>query len=141
MSGILSANPAVRKREEDLRVQARLKVIDAKVGQLLAEVGASPSSPPDFTDEDVSEVGRWLVEGRVRLPSHVRITVTTTVEDVRHALFNTTAQLIQHEVDQVCTKLLRPLTVLEALNKGLLRRVPDGWGWSEAAYERLSNAR
>jgi hypothetical protein len=141
MSGILSASMTVRRREEAFLVRARMDRIDAQLGQLLAEVGASPSSPPAFTDADVEEVGRILVEGRIKLPTHARLTVTTTIEEVRHKLFNTTTEVITHTADQLHTHLLRPMTVLEALEAGLIRRIPAGWVWSEAAYERLSNAR
>jgi hypothetical protein len=135
---ILSSSPTVIRREEALLRRARIQRIDAQLDHLLAEVGASPSSPPAFSDEDAAEVGRLLVEGRIKLPTHARLTVITTVEDVRHKLFNTTTQLITHEADQLHTRLLRPLTVLEALDKGLIRRVPSGWVWSEVAYERLA---
>jgi hypothetical protein len=144
MSGILSANMTVRRKEEALRIQARLERIDAQLERALVmakEVGASPSSPPAFTDADVEEVGRILVEGRIKLPTHARLTVTTTIEEVRHKLFNTTTEVITHTADQLHTRLLRPMTVLEALEAGLIRRIPSGWVWSEAAYERLSNAR
>jgi hypothetical protein len=89
-------------------------------------------------------VGKLLVEGRLRLPVHARLTVTTTVEEVRHKLFNTTTDVITHEADQIHTKLLRPLTVLECLEAGLIRRIPGGlgaaplWAWSEVAYERMA---
>src|ERR1700722_13788481 len=138
MSGILSANMAVRRREENLRAQARLKVIDEKVSQLLAESFGRAQAPPAFSDDDVAEVGRLLVEGRIKLPTHARLTVVTTVEDVRHKLFNTTTEVLTHTADQLHTKLLRPLTVLEALEGGLIRRIECGWVWSEVAYERLA---
>jgi hypothetical protein len=138
---VLSSNPTVIRREERILTQARMDRIDAQLSQLLAEVGASPSSPPAFTNEDVTEVGRLLVEGRIKLPTHARLTVITEVEEVRHKLFNTTAEVYTHTADQLHTRLLRPMTVLEALEAGLIRRIPSGWVWSEAAYERLSNAR
>jgi hypothetical protein len=64
--------------------------------------------------------------------------VTTTVETVRSKIFNTTSDVITHEADQLHTKLLRPMTVLQALEAGLIRRVERGWMWSEAVYERLA---
>jgi hypothetical protein len=93
-----------------------------------------------FSPAEIAEVGRLLVEGRIKLPTHARLTVTTTVEDLRHKLFNTSTEVITHTADQLHTKLLRPFTVLEALEAGLIRRLPSGWVWSEAAYERLASA-
>jgi hypothetical protein len=136
MSGILSANPAVRRREEDLRVQARMKVIDAKLGQLLAEVGASPSSPPAFTDADIEEVGKLLVEGRLRLPSHVRITVTTEVEEIKSKVFGTST-VFTHTADQLCCHQLRPMSIQAALEAGLLAKLGGHWIWRADVYRKL----
>jgi hypothetical protein len=91
-------------------------------------------------------VGKLLVEGRIKVPVHARLTVTTSIEEVRHKLFNTTSDVIRHDADQLHTKLLRPMTVEEALEAGLIRRIDSsvrserGWVWSEAAYERLASA-
>jgi hypothetical protein len=101
----------------------------------MVEVAAKAAA---FSPAEIDEVGKLLVEGRIRLPTHARLTVITTVEEVRHKLFNTTTDVITHEADQLHTKLLRPMTVLEALEAGLIRRIPSGWAWSEAAYERLA---
>jgi hypothetical protein len=140
MSGILSASMTVRRREEAFLVRARMDAIDAKLNTLVMEVGASPSSPPAFTDADVEEVGKLLVEGRIRLPTHARLTVRTSVEDVRDERFNTSTEVFTHTADQLHTHRLRPLTVLEALEAGLLVRLGSNWFWCQSAYERLSNA-
>jgi hypothetical protein len=135
---LLPANPTARRREERLLVQARLKQLEAGIDRALemAKEGGA-KAPPTFTDSDVEEVGKLLVEGRIKLPPHVRITVITTIETVRSKIFGT-AELFHHEADQVCTKLLRPMTVLGALEAGLIRRIASGWMWSEVAYERLA---
>ena len=39
---------------------------------------------------------------------------------------------------QLHTRLLHPMTVLEALEGGLIRRTASGWVWSEKAYERVA---
>jgi hypothetical protein len=130
----LPANPTARRREEALLVHARLKNLEAGIDKLVEVVAKAAAFSPD----DVEEVGRLLVEGRIRLPTHARLTVTTTVEEVRHKLFNTTSDIFRHEADQLHTKLLRPMTVLEALEAGLIRRIANGWAWSEVAYERLA---
>jgi hypothetical protein len=78
-----------------------------------------------------------LVTGRLRTPCYVRITVITTVEEVQSKIFGN-SQMFTQEVDQLHTRNLRPLTVLQALEAGLIRRIPSGWVWSEAQYEKLS---
>jgi hypothetical protein len=131
----LPANPTARRREEAHLIRTRLERIDAGIDRLV-EVATQVAA---FSPADVEEVGRMLVEGHtIRLPTHARLTVTTTVEEVRHKLFNTTTDVITHEADQLHTKLLRPLTVLQALEAGLIRRIPSGWTWSEVAYERAA---
>jgi hypothetical protein len=134
----VSANPAVNRRE----TQLRLRAVEEQLDKILAmERGEAKASPlPAFTDSDVEEVGRMLVEGRIKLPAHTRLTVITTVEEVRHKLFNTTTDVITHTADQLHVHRLRPFTVLEVLEAGLIRRLPSGWAWSEVAYERLASA-
>jgi hypothetical protein len=136
MSGILSASMTVRRREEAFLVRSRMDRIDAQLGQLLAEVGASPSSPPEFTNEDVAEVGRWLVEGRVRLPSHVKITVITEIETVRSKVVGA-SEVYTHTCDQLHAHRMRPMSIPAALKAGLLVRLNGSWLWSESAYRRL----
>jgi hypothetical protein len=86
---ILPANPARRRAEEAHLVRARLEQIDSKLDRALVEVGGQPSpTPPAFTDSDVEEVGKLLVEGRmIRLPTHARLTVRTTVEEIKSKIF------------------------------------------------------
>jgi hypothetical protein len=64
-------------------------------------------------------VGRMMVEGRIRLPAHARLTVTTTVEEVRSKIFGT-SEVFTHTADQLHAHRLRPFTVLEALEAGLI---------------------
>jgi hypothetical protein len=136
MSGILSANPAVRKREEALLTRARMEVIDAKVGQLLAESFGGAQAPPAFTDEAVAEVGRLLVEGRVRLPSHVNVTVVTEVEEIKSPIFGTST-IFNHLCDQLCAHQLQPMSIQAALQSGLLVKLGGRWFWNEATYRKL----
>jgi hypothetical protein len=143
MSFFTSANPTVRRKEEAHLIRERLRQIDQKV-ERLARVWVAQA--PAFTDAEIEEVGKLLVEGRIKVPVHARLTVTTSIEEVRHKLFNTTSDVIRHDADQLHTKLLRPMTVQEALEAGLIRRIDSsvrserGWVWSEAAYERLASA-
>ena len=137
---ILSANPAVRRREGAFLVRARLEAIDAKLDKLVVMgKGVAPATPaPAFTDSDVEEVGKLLVEGRmIRLPTHARLTVRTTVEEIKSKIFGS-YEVFTHTADQIHTKLLRPLTILEALEAGLIARLASGWTWREHVYERLA---
>jgi hypothetical protein len=134
---VLSSNPTVIRREERILDHARMAAIDAKVGQLLAESFGGAQAPPAFTDEDVAEVGRLLVEGRVRLPSHVRITVTTEVEEIKSRDFGTTSTVFTHLADQLHAHRMRPMSIQASLEAGLLVRLNGSWLWSESAYRRL----
>jgi hypothetical protein len=136
---ILPANPARRRAEEAHLVRARLEQIDSKLDRALVEVGGQPSpTPPAFTDSDVEEVGKLLVEGRmIRLPTHARLTVRTTVEEIKSKIFGS-YEVFTHTADQIHTKLLRPMTILEAMEAGLIARIASGWVWREHVYERLA---
>jgi hypothetical protein len=136
---ILPANPTRRRVEEALLVRARMEAIDAKLAKLVVEVGGQPSlTPPAFTDSDVEEVGKLLVEGRmIRLPTHARLTVRTTVEEIKSKIFGS-YEVFTHTADQIHTKLLRPMTVLQAMEAGLIARIASGWVWREHVYERLA---
>ena len=74
----------------------------------------------------------------IRLPTHARLTVTTTVEEIKSKIFGN-YEVFTHTADQLHTRLLRPLTVVECLEAGLIRRIERGWMWSEVAYERLAS--
>ena len=136
---ILPANPTRRRVEEALLVRARMEAIDAKLAKLVVEGGGQPSpTPPAFTDSDVEEVGKLLVEGRMtRLPTHARLTVRTTVEEIKSKIFGS-YEVFTHTADQNHTKLLRPMTVLQAMEAGLIARIASGWVWREHVYERLA---
>jgi hypothetical protein len=104
---------------------------------LKMEAGSNaPSSPPAFTDEDVDEVGRLLVEGRVRLPSHVRVTVTTELTETKSRVFGTTT-LYTHLADQLHCHRLRPMSIPAALKAGLVAKLAGSWMWRENVYRQL----
>src|ERR1700679_3132824 len=136
---ILPAHPTRRRVEEALLVRAGMEAIDAKLAKLVVEGGGQPSpTPPAFTDSDVEEVGKLLVEGRMtRLPTHARLTVRTTVEEIKSKIFGS-YEVFTHPADQIHTKLLRPMTVLQAMEAGLIARIASGWVWREHVYERLA---
>jgi hypothetical protein len=133
MSGILSANPAVRRREEAILTRARMDRIDAQLNKLVEAV----TPAPDFTDADVEELGKLLVEGRIRLPCHVRITVTTEVGEIRSREFGTTSTVYTHTADQLCCHQLRPMNIQAALEAGLLAKLGGHWIWRADVYRKL----
>jgi hypothetical protein len=134
MSGILPANQTARRREERLLIQARLDAIDAKLNTLVVEVGATAPAFP--TDLDIEEVGKLLVEGRIRLPSHVKITVTTEVEEIKSKVFGTST-VFTHTADQLCANRLRPMSIQAALKAGLVAKLGGEWLWREDRYRKL----
>jgi hypothetical protein len=72
------------------------------------------------------------------VPTHARLTVTTSVEEVRSKIFGN-YEVFTHVADQRHTRLLHPKTVLEALECGLIGRIESGWVWRNNVYERLAN--
>ena len=145
---MLPASATARRKELAHRERMRLEQIEGKLDHVLAMGfgGAkAPPTPPAFSDADVEEVGKLLVEGQmIRLPVHARLTVRTSVEEVKSKIFGN-SQLITHEAYQIHTKLLRPLTVTMASGNGKpkprweLDDVRMGWHpilWSSLARNR-----
>jgi hypothetical protein len=133
MSLITSSNPTVRRREEAHLIRERLRQIDEKVDQL-ARVWVEKA--PLFTDSDIEEVGKLLVEGRVRLPKYAKVTVVTEVEERKDKIFGTST-IFTHLADQLCCHQLQPMSIQAALEAGLLVRLGSNWLWCESAYRRL----
>jgi hypothetical protein len=132
MSGILSANPTVRRREEALAERARMDRIDSMLDRAVEGAKASPA----FSDSDAEEVGKLLVEGRLRLPSHVRVTVITEVEEIKSKTFGTST-VFTHTADQLCCHQLQPMSIQAALEAGLLAKLGGNWIWRADVYRRL----
>jgi hypothetical protein len=131
MSGILSANPAVRKREEALRVQARLKAIEEQVDKLV-EVAAKAAAPA-FTAEDAWDLAETLASrGTEGLPkgSHAETCAVDTTSPLQRPYGRT--------FTTICTSLtiypLSPMTPAEALLCGLLN---TSGKLSPTVYERM----
>jgi hypothetical protein len=133
MSAIISANPTVQRREERLLDRARMDRIDSQLDRLVEVVTPTPA----FTDADVEEVGKLLVEGRVRLPCHVRITVTTSVGEIKSREFGTTSTVYTHTADQLHAHQLRPMSIQAALEAGLLAKLGGHWIWRADVYRKL----
>jgi hypothetical protein len=70
-------------------------------------------------------VSRLLVKGRIRLPIHARLPVTTTVEETRSKVFGS-YDVFTHIADQLHTRFLRPMNILDSLEAGLIRRIERG---------------
>jgi hypothetical protein len=133
---IVSANPSVNRREDRL-LREKLAIMEGRLDGLAkvmqVEVGATA---PAFTDADIEEVGRMLVEGRLRLPRYATVTVTTEIEERKDPIFGTST-ILHHTADQLCAHQLQPMSIQAALEAGLLVRLGSNWLWCAAAYERL----
>jgi hypothetical protein len=148
MSGILSANPAVRRREEALLIQARLKAIEEQVDKLV-EVAAKAAAPA-FTAQDAWDLAETLARvGTEGLPhgSHVETQAVDTTSPLQRPYGRT--------FTTICASLtiypLSPMTPAEALLCGLLntsgklsptvyermvKEIPGGGGWRPEAVAR-----
>jgi hypothetical protein len=130
---IHSGNATVNRREERL-LRERLAAMDMKVDRLVKEVGAvAPAFPQP---SDIEEVGRLLVEGRLRLPKYARVTVTTEMEEIKDKIFGTST-ILTHTADQLCCHQLQPMSIQAAIECNLLVRLGSNWLWCEATYRRL----
>jgi hypothetical protein len=69
MSGILSANPAVRRREEALLERARMDAIDAKLDTLVTMGGAQASPTPPVVDPRITTLARAMGHRDYQLPT------------------------------------------------------------------------
>jgi hypothetical protein len=134
----LPASPTARRREEALLTRARLERIDSQLDHMLRTTvgrGAAQAAPL-FTDADVAEVGKLLVEARMWLPKYARITVITEIETIKSKVFGT-SEVFTHTADQLCCHQLQPMSIQAAIEGGLLAKLGGQWRWSEATYKRL----
>ena len=133
----LSATPSVRKREEALLVQARLAAMDQKLTQALAMLRTEAGSKaPSTLDDDVEEVGKLLVEGRMWLPKYARVTVTTEVEEIKDKIFGTST-VYNHTADELCCHALQPMSIQAAIECKLLTKVGGAWMFRADVYRGL----
>jgi hypothetical protein len=135
---MLPANSTAHRKELAHRERMRLEQIEGKMDRALAMGfgGAKASPNPVFTDADVEEVGKLLVEGRIRLPTHARITVITEVEEIVSRVFGTST-VLTHTADQLCAHQLQPMSIQAALEAGLLVKLNGVWLWRENVYRQL----
>jgi hypothetical protein len=131
----ITGSAASNRRENRLLLE-RLQALDGKVASLAVAMGAAKAAPTFPTDSDIEEVGRLLVEGRLRLPKYATVTVTTEVEERKDPIFGTST-ILHHTADELCCHALQPMSIQAALKTGLLVRLGSNWLWCEAAYKRL----
>jgi hypothetical protein len=129
---ILSANPTIHRREERL-LRERLQAMEAKVDVLVMEVA---KAPPAFTDADIEEVGKLLVEGRLRLPRYATYTVTTEVEERKDPIFGTST-ILHHTADELFVHALQPMSIQAALERKLITKVGSTWLFRADTYSSL----
>jgi hypothetical protein len=136
----LPASPTAYRKELAHRERMRLEQFDAKLDRHLASIGmggAAQAAPlPLYTDTDVEEVGKLLVEGRLRLPKYARVTVTTEVEEIKDKIFGNST-VLTHLADQLCCHALQPMSIPAAIECKLLVKLGGNWLWSEATYRKL----
>jgi hypothetical protein len=136
----VSGNPTVQRREEKL-LRERLAAMDgkmdavAKMMQAGTAMGAGAVAPA-FSDADVAEVGKLLVEGRMWLPKYARVTVTTEIETIKSKVFGT-SEVFTHTADQLCCHQLQPMSIPAALEAGLVSKLSGSWRWRGDVYRRL----
>jgi hypothetical protein len=133
---IHSGNATVQRREERLHIQARLAAIDSKLDQAMAQVRGAACAAPLFTDADVAEVGKLLVEGRLRLPRYATVTVTTEVEERKDPIFGTST-ILHHTADELCCHALQPMSIQAAIERKLLTKVGGPWLFRADVYRGL----
>jgi hypothetical protein len=134
MSYILSASPAVRKREENLLIQLRLKQLEAGIDRALEmakEAGSNAPSQP--TAEDAWDLAEVLAQaGTQGLPrgSSVETMAVDTTTPLQRPYGRT--------YTTVCTSLtiypLDPMTPAQAIQCGLLNTAGK---LSHTTYERM----
>jgi hypothetical protein len=129
----VSGNRTVQNREERL-LRERLALMDMKVDQLVMEAGAQAPTFP--TEADIEEVGKLLVEGRLRLPRYAKVTVVTEIETVRSKVFGT-SEIFHHLADQLCADQLQPMSIPHAIGIGLLAKLNGVWLWRDNVYRQL----
>jgi hypothetical protein len=125
------------------RAYQTLGRVDAKLDYALAMGGGGSNAPAFTTDDnqsaneaDIEEVGKLLVEGKVRLPKYARVTVTTEIEEVRSKVFGT-YDVYTHTADELCCHQMQPMSIQAALAAGLLAKLNGAWLWRENVYRRL----
>jgi hypothetical protein len=99
-------------------------------------VGAVMAAPTFPTQADIEEVGKLLVEGRLRLPRYATVTVTTEVEERKDKVFGTST-ILNHTADQLCCHALQPMSIQAAIERKLLTKAGGHWMFRADVYREL----
>jgi hypothetical protein len=132
---MIHSGNATRNRREERLLRERLQAMEIKVNTLV-EMGAAKAAPAFPTEADIEEVGKLLVEGRLRLPRYVAVTVTTEVEERKDPIFGTSTML-HHTADQLCCHALQPMSIQAAIERKLLTKVGGHWMFRADVYREL----
>jgi hypothetical protein len=134
MSGILSANPAVRKREERFLVQARLRQLEASIDRALemAREAGSNAPSPTFDDYDVQFLAESLAEDRSWLPHGSR--VETMAVETTTPLQRPYGPTFVDRATSVSLPIIGTYTPRELLETGL---VTKGGTFQHHVFDRL----
>jgi hypothetical protein len=117
-------------------LRERLAALDGKVTALVAMGVGAAASILSYTEAEVAEVGKALVEGRVRLPSYAAITVATEVEERKDPIFGTST-ILHHTADELCCHGIQPMNIPAALECKLLTKVGTDWMFRADIYRTL----
>jgi hypothetical protein len=133
----LPSSPTAHRKELAHRERVRIEQLDQKLDLALAMVrmGAG-SNAPSTLDADIEEVGKLLVEGRLRLPRYATVTVTTEVEERKDPIFGTST-ILHHTADQLCCHALQPMSIPAAIERKLLTKVGSTWLFRADTYRSL----
>jgi hypothetical protein len=117
-------------------MRARLAAMDAQVEGLARMMGVGAQAPAFPQPSDIEEVGKLLVEGRLRLPRYATVTVTTEVEERKDPIFGTST-ILHHTADQLCCHALQPMSIPAAIERKLLTKVGSTWLFRADTYRSL----
>jgi len=131
---VIHSGNATRNRKEERLLRERLASMDLKVDRLVMEVGAAAPAFP--TEADIEEVGKLLVEGRLRLPRYVTVNVTTEIEEVKSPIFGT-SEIYHHLADQLCCHALQAMSIPAAIERKLLTKVGGAWMFRADVYRTM----
>jgi hypothetical protein len=117
-------------------MRARLAAMDGQVEGLARMMGVGAQAPAFPQPSDIEEVGKLLVEGRLRLPRYATVTVTTEVEERKDPIFGTST-ILNHTADQLCCHALQPMSIEAAIERKLLTKLGSTWLFRADVYREL----
>jgi hypothetical protein len=133
---LLPAGRAERQREIEARERARVEAYDKAMLMMQGKGVAQATPAPAFTEADIEEVGKLLVEGRLRLPKYARVTVRTELEETTSPIFGNST-IFNHLADELCCHGLQPMSIQAALEAKLLTKVGGTWMFRPDVYREM----